>query len=75
MFNDLENEDGIEYKIMLNDIQMATEPPPKEEPNLKKSRDERDRDFDEIEDLMQKMESAKGRKEKRRLLAMYNAKQ
>ena len=62
---------------MLNDIQMATQLPPQQEeddPKLK-SREDRDKDFDMIEELMNKMEKAKGRKEKRRLLAMYNAKQ
>jgi len=55
---------------------MATQPPlaQQEDPALK-SREDRDNDFDQIEELMSKMENAKGRKEKRRLMAMYNAKQ
>jgi len=55
---------------------MATQPPlPQQEDPALKSREDRDNDFDQIEELMSKMENAKGRKEKRRLMAMYNAKQ
>ena len=40
-----------------------------------KSKEERVNDLEEIELLMEKLSTAKGRKEKRRLLAIYNSKQ
>jgi hypothetical protein len=57
--------------MMLNDVQAEIKVPT----IPIKPRDEREKDFDEIEDLIEKLKETKGRKEKRRLLAIYNSKQ
>jgi hypothetical protein len=83
MYNDLIDDGGIQFKILMNDVLVekrnlmnGTDSRLRQGPYLESGSDLAIRnkagELDEVESLITKIEQAKNRKEKRRLLAEYN---
>ena len=66
---DFEEQDGLEFKMLLNDVKKEAQAMRQEAlPPLKTKEQSRD-ELEEIETLMDRLKTVKSRTEKRRLLA------
>jgi len=72
---DFEDQGGLEFKMLLNDVQKEAQAMKQESMPLMKTKEESRDELEEIETLMDRLKQVKSRTERRRLLAQFNKKQ